>query len=84
MTTSAGDPHEYTTHLLEAGITVFQVVGTLRSALKAADAGVDGLIVEGVVARAGAVHAMVIPVSHAGGSVHDPAQILNAIVEAAR
>jgi len=48
VTTSAGDPHQYTESLHEAGITVFHVVGTLRAALKAVDAGVDGLIVEGV------------------------------------
>ena len=34
--------------LTDAGITVFHVVPTLRGALKAVDAGVDGLIVEGV------------------------------------
>lgn len=48
VTTSAGDPHQYTDALHEAGITVFHVVGTLRAARKAADAGVDGLVVEGV------------------------------------
>jgi len=48
VTTSAGNPEEYTEALHEAGITVFHVVGTLRAALKAAGAGVDGLIVEGV------------------------------------
>ena len=36
------------------------------------------------VERAAAGQARVIPVSHAGGSVHDPARILNAIVEASR
>jgi 2-oxoglutarate ferredoxin oxidoreductase subunit alpha len=36
------------------------------------------------VARATAGKARVIPVSHAGGSVHDPNTILNAIVEAAK
>jgi 2-oxoglutarate ferredoxin oxidoreductase subunit alpha len=36
------------------------------------------------VARSAAGKAAVIPVSHAGGSVHDPDVILNAIVEAAR
>jgi 2-oxoglutarate ferredoxin oxidoreductase subunit alpha len=36
------------------------------------------------VARAAAGKAAVIPVSHAGGSVHDPNVILNAIVEAAK
>ena len=48
VTTSAGDPHQYTEALHEAGITVFHVIGTLRAARKAADAGVDGLVVEGV------------------------------------
>ena len=47
VTTSAGDPTRYTSQLKEAGITVFHVVPTLRGALKAVDAGVDGLIVEG-------------------------------------
>jgi predicted RNA-binding protein with RPS1 domain len=32
---------------LDAGLTVFHVVPTLRTALKAVDAGVDGLVVEG-------------------------------------
>jgi 2-oxoglutarate ferredoxin oxidoreductase subunit alpha len=36
------------------------------------------------VARAAAGQAKVIPVSHAGGSVHDPDAIVKAIVEAAR
>jgi enoyl-[acyl-carrier protein] reductase II len=47
-TTSAGDPALLTGRLHDAGITVFHVVGTLRNALKAVDAGVDGLVVEGV------------------------------------
>lgn len=46
-TTSAGSPTKYTKPLKEAGLTVFHVVPTLRAALKAVDAGVDGLIVEG-------------------------------------
>src|SRR5881397_3619262 len=33
VTTSAGNPEEYTEALHEAGITVFHVVGTLRAAL---------------------------------------------------
>lgn len=45
--TSAGDPRAYTSQLKEAGLTVFHVVPTLRAALKAVDAGVDGLVVEG-------------------------------------
>jgi enoyl-[acyl-carrier protein] reductase II len=47
VTTSAGSPTRYTGQLKEAGLTVFHVVPTLKSALKAVDAGVDGLIVEG-------------------------------------
>ena len=47
VTTSAGDPTKYTGQLKAAGLTVFHVVPTLKGALKAVDAGVDGLIVEG-------------------------------------
>jgi len=47
VTTSAGDPNQYTAQLRAAGLTVFHVVPTLRGALKAVDAGVDGLVVEG-------------------------------------
>jgi len=47
VTTSAGDPTKYTGQLKEAGLTVFHVVPTLAAALKAVDAGVDGLVVEG-------------------------------------
>lgn len=47
VTTSAGSPTRYTKSLKEAGLTVYHVVPTLRAALKAVDAGVDGLIVEG-------------------------------------
>jgi len=47
VTTSAGDPTRYTTALKQAGLTVFHVVPSLRAALKAVDAGVDGLVVEG-------------------------------------
>ena len=47
VTTSAGDPREYTPPLHEAGITVFHVVPTLRAALKAVRAGVDGIVAEG-------------------------------------
>jgi enoyl-[acyl-carrier protein] reductase II len=46
-TTSAGDPHRYTDALHEAGITVFHVVPNLHAALKAIDAGVDGIVAEG-------------------------------------
>ncbi|HWE57153.1 MAG TPA: nitronate monooxygenase [Acidimicrobiales bacterium] len=48
VTTSAGDPALFADRLHDAGITVFHVVGTLRNAMKAVDAGVDGLVVEGV------------------------------------
>jgi enoyl-[acyl-carrier protein] reductase II len=47
VTTSAGSPTKYTAALKDAGLTVFHVVPTLRAALKAVDAGVDGLVVEG-------------------------------------
>ncbi|MGA8250965.1 MAG: nitronate monooxygenase, partial [Mycobacterium sp.] len=48
VTTSAGNPALFTARLHDAGITVFHVVGTLAAAKKAVDAGVDGLVVEGV------------------------------------
>jgi enoyl-[acyl-carrier protein] reductase II len=47
VTTSAGDPTRYCAQLKAAGLTVFHVVPTLKGALKAVEAGVDGLIVEG-------------------------------------
>ncbi len=47
VTTSAGSPTKYTGILKEAGLTVYHVVPTLNAALKAVDAGVDGLVVEG-------------------------------------
>jgi enoyl-[acyl-carrier protein] reductase II len=47
VTTSAGDPTKYTKILKDAGLTVFHVVPSLSAALKAVDAGVDGLVVEG-------------------------------------
>ncbi|MDH3752502.1 MAG: nitronate monooxygenase [Acidimicrobiia bacterium] len=47
VTTSAGSPTKYTEPLKAAGLTVFHVVPTLRGAIKAVDAGVDGLVVEG-------------------------------------
>lgn len=47
VTTSAGDPKKYTALLKEAGLTVFHVVPSLKGALRAIEAGVDGLIVEG-------------------------------------
>jgi len=47
VTTSAGSPTRYTEELKAGGLTVFHVVPTLRAAIKAIEAGVDGLIVEG-------------------------------------
>ena len=47
VTTSAGDPRVFTERLKNAGLTVFHAVPTLRAALRAVDAGVDGLVVEG-------------------------------------
>src|SRR4249919_3516698 len=47
VTTSAGDPTKFTARLKDAGLTVFHVVPSLRGALKAVAAGVDGLVVEG-------------------------------------
>ena len=47
VTTSAGDPMMYTETLKGAGLTVFHVVPSLKGALRAVEAGVDGLIVEG-------------------------------------
>ena len=47
VTTSAGDPTKYIGVLKDAGITVYHAVPTLEGALKAANAGVDGLVVEG-------------------------------------
>lgn len=47
VTTSAGDPGKYCKDLKALGLTVFHVVPTLKAALKAVEAGVDGLVVEG-------------------------------------
>src|SRR6201996_3679496 len=47
VTTSAGDPNRYCEALKSHGLTVFHVVPSLAAALKAVDAGVDGLVVEG-------------------------------------
>ena len=47
VTTSAGDPNKYCAPLKAAGMTVFHVVPNLAGALKAIEAGVDGLVVEG-------------------------------------
>ncbi len=47
VSTSAGNPTKHTADLKAAGLTVFHVVPTLKGAMKAVEAGVDGLIVEG-------------------------------------
>ena len=47
VTTSAGDPNKYCSELKGAGLTVFHVVPSLSAAIKAIEAGVDGLVVEG-------------------------------------
>lgn len=47
VTTSAGNPERFTGELKAAGLTVFHVVPSLAAALKAVEAGVDGLVVEG-------------------------------------
>jgi len=47
VTTSSGSPSVCTKVFQEAGIKVFHVVPSLDMALKAVDAGVDGLVVEG-------------------------------------
>jgi enoyl-[acyl-carrier protein] reductase II len=47
VTTSAGSPAKLLPTLKAAGLTVYHVIPNLTSAMKAVDAGVDGLIVEG-------------------------------------
>ena len=47
VTTSAGDPTKYVKILKDAGIIVYHAVPSLDGALKAYNAGVDGLVVEG-------------------------------------
>jgi enoyl-[acyl-carrier protein] reductase II len=47
VTTSAGSPDKYGPLLKAAGLIVFHVVPNLKSAQRAVDAGVDGLVVEG-------------------------------------
>ena len=47
VTTSAGDPRKYCEALKSRGLTVFHVVPSLAAGLKAIEAGVDGLVVEG-------------------------------------
>ena len=48
VTTSAGSPMAYTPVLTAAGIKVLHVVTSLDTAKEAIDAGVDGLVVEGI------------------------------------
>ena len=48
VTTSAGSPSAYTAILKSAGLRVLHVVTSLDTAKEAVDAGVDGLIVEGI------------------------------------
>lgn len=45
--TSAGNPKTYTSKLKDHGITVVQVVSSVKFALKAQDAGVDAIVAEG-------------------------------------
>ena len=45
--TSAGNPKTYTSFLKENGITVVHVVSSVKFALKAQEAGVDAVVVEG-------------------------------------
>lgn len=47
VTTSAGSPRKFVGPLQEAGITVYHAVPTVDAAMKCAQAGVDGLVVEG-------------------------------------
>ncbi len=47
VTTSSGSPKVCTAAFQQAGIKVFHVVPTLEMAMKAMEAGVDGLVVEG-------------------------------------
>jgi len=47
VTTSAGSPAKFVAPLKAAGIVVYHAVPTVDAALKAVDAGVDGLVVEG-------------------------------------
>jgi enoyl-[acyl-carrier protein] reductase II len=47
VTTSAGDPGKYIHILKDAGIKVFHAVPSVAGAVKAANAGVDGLVIEG-------------------------------------
>jgi len=48
VTTSAGSPDKYTRELKDAGATVIHVISSLRTARKAAAAGVDAVVAEGI------------------------------------
>jgi enoyl-[acyl-carrier protein] reductase II len=48
VTTSAGSPDKYTRELKDAGVTVIHVISSLRTARKAAAAGVDVIVAEGI------------------------------------
>ncbi len=48
VSTSAGNPAPVVGPLKDAGLTVFHVVPSFKAAMKAIEAGVDGLIVEGI------------------------------------
>jgi enoyl-[acyl-carrier protein] reductase II len=70
--TSAGDPALFTERLHDAGMTVVHVVGSLKGARKAVDAGVDALVVEGVEgggfkSALGASTLVLLPLIAAGG-----------------
>jgi enoyl-[acyl-carrier protein] reductase II len=79
VTTSAGDPRRYVQRIKDAGVTVYHAVPSLVGALKAEDAGVDGLVVEGGVRGADPVHSFALlqavrertslPIVAAGGIV---------------
>ncbi len=47
VTTSAGSPAKFVAPLKDAGITVYHAVPTVDAAVKCAEAGIDGLVVEG-------------------------------------
>jgi enoyl-[acyl-carrier protein] reductase II len=47
VTTSAGSPAKFIGPLKDAGITVYHAVPTVDAAVKCAEAGIDGLVVEG-------------------------------------
>jgi len=47
VTTSAGSPAKFIAPLQEAGIIVYHAVPTVKAAVKCAEAGIDGLVVEG-------------------------------------